>query len=93
MLYGECTVCGAKDARALVMVELSGGDAAILCGSHALMHDRNWARARNVEELRAALKDRRLSDRRESGGDELAERLTAAFSRDRRGGDRRLTGG
>jgi hypothetical protein len=74
----------------LVMVELNGGAAATLCGSHALMHARAGEKSRNVTELRAALKDRRLSDRRGPGlGDELAERLTAAFARDRRGSERR----
>jgi hypothetical protein len=92
MLYGDCIVCGASDARALVRVELPGGASAILCGSHALMRDRGWSSCRTVEELRVALKDRRLSDRRALGeGDELAERLSAAFTRDRRGGDRRLS--
>ena len=88
--HGACAVCGARDARLLVMVELRGGAAATLCGSHALMHSRASAKLETVAELRAALGDRRSSDRRAMGeGDELAEKLTAAFSRDRRSTERR----
>lgn len=87
-----CAVCGARDARLLVMVELPGGAAATLCGSHALMHSRLPKPCASVAELRAALADRRSSDRRACGeGDELAERLTAAFTRDRRGSERRAS--
>jgi hypothetical protein len=47
---------------------------------------------RNAKELRAALSDRRSSHRRATGeGDELAERLAAAFTRERRDGDRRAS--
>lgn len=87
-----CAVCGARDARLLVMVELPGGAAATLCGSHALMHSRLETPCASVTELRAALADRREVDRRAQGeGDELAERLTAAFTRDRRGSERRAS--
>jgi hypothetical protein len=90
VLHGTCVVCGERDARLLVMVELRGGAAATLCGSHALLHARTGERATNVTELRAALRDRRSSDRRARGeGDELAEQLTRAFSRERRGTERR----
>ncbi len=85
-----CAVCGARDARLLVMAELRGGAAVTLCGSHALMHSRMEQPCASVTELRAALAERRQVDRRASGeGDELAERLTAAFTRDRRGVERR----
>lgn len=89
--HDGCAVCGAKDARLLVMVELPGGAAATLCGSHALMHGRLGEPCRTVTELRASLGERRSSDRRAVGeGDELAERLTAAFTRERRVHERRV---
>jgi hypothetical protein len=79
-----------RDARLLVMVELRGGAAATLCGSHALLHSRLGEGATNVTELRATLRDRRATDRRgPTGGDELAESLTRAFTRERRGAERR----
>ncbi|HVH41724.1 MAG TPA: hypothetical protein VM925_05255 [Labilithrix sp.] len=88
-----CAVCGTTDARLLVMVELRGGAAVTLCGSHALMHSRTNAQCRTVSELRAALAERRSTDRRAQGeGDELAERLAAAFTRERRSTDRRAEG-
>jgi hypothetical protein len=73
------------------MVELRGGAAATLCGSHALMHTRSNEDCRTITELRARLGERRRSpERRAQGeGDELAERLTAAFMRDRRSSERR----
>ena len=89
-LDGACAVCGARDARLLATVELRGGLAATLCGSHALMHSRRAQPCASISELRAELGERRSGDRRAQGeGDELAERLTAAFSRDRRGPERR----
>lgn len=88
---GQCTVCGARDARLLVMLELRGGQAATLCGSHALMHRRDGEVARTAAELRERLGDRRDHARRAEGeGDELAERLSAAFTRDRRRTERRV---
>ncbi len=87
---GECVVCGVGDARMLVMLELASGQAATLCGSHALMHSRCGEVARTVAELRESLGERRNHARRAEGeGDELAERLTAAFTRDRRRNERR----
>jgi hypothetical protein len=76
----------------LVAVELKGGVAAILCGSHALLHARLDAPCRTTDELRMVLADRRDTDRRGrlGEGDELGERLVAAFTRDRRGTDRRM---
>ncbi len=86
----ECAVCGAKDARALVSVELRSGVRTTLCGSHSLMHSRDGNGCRNVSELRATLGERRATDRRAGfGGDELAEQLAAAFTRERRGTERR----
>jgi hypothetical protein len=90
--HGACVVCGSRDARLLVMVELQGGAGVTLCGSHALMHSRAGNGSRNVSELRAALGERRSTERRAVGeGDELAERLTAAFTSDRRASERRAT--
>lgn len=89
---GGCVVCPTRDARALVMVELPGGAAATLCGSHALMHIRSGAISRSVAELRANLGERRNHERRfPNDGDELGERLTAAFTRDQRNRDRRAS--
>jgi hypothetical protein len=89
---GACVVCGVSDARLLVSVELDGGQSATLCGSHALVHSRSGAASRTVSELRHALGERRTHERRATGeGDELAERLTAAFTRERRGPERRAT--
>ncbi len=87
---GCCAVCAARDARLLVMTELEGGAAVTLCGSHALMHSRMTSMPRTVGELRSALCERRENARRADGaGDELAERLTAAFTRERRNAERR----
>ncbi len=90
---GRCAVCGITDSRALVTVDLPGGTRAILCGTHELMHRRAGAMARTLHELQISLADRRESDRRGGPGeiDELAEQLTAAFTRERRGTDRRLS--
>jgi hypothetical protein len=87
---GACAVCAVSDGRLLVSVELSGGESVVLCGSHELLHRRSGARSRTVAELRAALGERRASKRRATGEvDELAERLTAAFTRERRSAQRR----
>ena len=80
-------MCGIGDARLLTEVTLDDG-VATLCGSHALLHTRAQSAggATTVAELRAALTERRSYDRRAAGGgDELAERLSAAFTRERRG--------
>ena len=73
------------------MVDLKSGVRVTLCGTHELMHRRAGSRARSVEELRTAFKDRRGTDRRGYKGevDELAQRLDAAFMKDRRGTERR----
>lgn len=92
-ISGQCAVCGLADARALVLVELAGGERATLCGSHELMNRRAGKMARTIHELQDALGDRRDTDRRGGPGevDELAEALTAAFTRNRRGADRRAS--
>jgi hypothetical protein len=85
-----CAVCGESDARALLDVTLNGGTPVTMCGSHELMHRRNGARARSVAELRTELGERRSMTRRANGdGDELADRLTAAFTAERRTAERR----
>jgi hypothetical protein len=75
------------------MVDLKSGVRVTLCGSHDLMHRRSGGTARSIEELRAAFGERRDTDRRGRRGgaevDELAMRLSDAFTRDRRGGERR----
>jgi hypothetical protein len=72
-----------------VDVVLAGGTSATLCGSHALMHGRSATAASSVGELRRLLRDRRGRRDRREDRDELGEALTAAFSLDRRGADRR----
>jgi hypothetical protein len=96
-----CCVCGLRDARALLDVELGGGPGGrssgagarvVLCGSHDLAHRRLGAPATSAAELRALLADRRRDDRRDHGTeevDELAASLASAFTRERRGAERR----
>lgn len=86
----QCAVCETTDTRVLVMTELQSGAAVTLCGSHAVMLHRSKEVFRTADEVRVALAERRSTDRRAQGeGDELAERLTAAFTRERRTTDRR----
>jgi hypothetical protein len=85
----QCSVCGVDDGRALVDVRLRGGSPAILCGTHALMHERSGATARTASELRRKLGDRRDRADRRHEGDELGMRLVTAFNRERRSADRR----
>jgi hypothetical protein len=89
--FGPCSVCGLRDARALVMVDLKSGVRVTLCGTHDLMHRRAGGAARTVAELRAAFAERRGTDRRDYRGevDELAKSLSDAFTRERRGTERR----
>lgn len=88
-----CVVCGMNDARALVSVELADGGDVLLCGSHELMYLRAGGIARTVEELRSAFAERRRSDRRSPNedGDELAMRLSEAFTTERRHAERRVS--
>ena len=90
---GPCAVCGNHDARALVATTLGAGQPIVLCGSHDLMLRRSGAAPSTLGELRMLLEERRELDRRGGRGevDELAERLTAAFTNDRRGVDRRAS--
>jgi hypothetical protein len=90
---GPCAVCGMSDARALVEVDLADEPCVSLCGSHELMHRRSGWKARTVEDLRVAFGNRRGTDRRGGPGeiDELAEKLSAAFTRDRRTTSRRAS--
>jgi hypothetical protein len=82
-------VCGARDARLLTDVELTGGAGATLCGSHDLMYRRGDLKARSAGELRTMLRERRgRRDRREER-DELGAALNEAFSGGKRGGERR----
>lgn len=87
-----CAVCGLRDARALVDVELAGGVRTVLCGTHDLMLRRSGASVRSADELKALLAERRKDDRRAYGFeevDELAASLAAAFTRERRATERR----
>lgn len=75
----------------LAIVQLRGGSEATLCGSHALMHARSKEDLRSEDDLRNAFTDRRSGTRRAAAtsGDELADKLQAAFTRERRAVDRR----
>jgi hypothetical protein len=90
---GPCAICGLGDARALVGVQLPAGEIVTLCGSHELMHRRDGARSSTLAELRVAFANRRGTERRGGPGelDELAEALTAAFTRERRAAPRRAS--
>ncbi len=81
---GACVVCGLRDARALSETRLSGGERAVVCGSHALIHERAKVRARTVPELRTMARERRDRTRRGHEGDELGAILAAAFTAERR---------
>ena len=89
----SCAVCDERDERMLAIVQLRGGNEATLCGSHALMHARSKEDIRSVADLKAAFGERRSGTRRSAPAaehrDELAERLQAAFTRERRETDRR----
>ena len=82
-----------SDARGLVEVDLAGDPCITVCGTHELMHRRSGQKARTVAELRAAFGNRRGTERRGGPGeiDELAETLQAAFTRERRASNRRLS--
>jgi hypothetical protein len=86
----SCAVCGLRDARGLLQIELACGARATLCGSHELMHRRDGRTAESEAELRARFAERRSTERRAEGGaDELAERLASAFTPERRVTERR----
>jgi len=92
----SCTICGARDSRTLCCTTLTTGSSVIVCGSHAVAHDRAPRRARTVSELRLMIGERRdPCDRRARFAgevDELAVGLSTAFSRERRDAERRRTG-
>jgi len=79
-----CEVCGASDERALCEVQLSGGQRATLCGTHALMHLRLGRSAGSAAQLRSLIAERRRTERREE-----YDVLSAAFGGDRRAQERR----
>lgn len=79
-----CTVCGARDERALTTTRLENDDLVVVCGTHELMHRKSGKTAATVSDLRALLKDRRLGRPRRVQGDELGGELESAFSPHRR---------
>ncbi len=85
-----CAICGENDLRMLDQLRLSGGETAMLCGSHALVLRRLAKTPRTIAELKSFVGERRRSDERRIEGDELGEALTAAFNGERRGSDRRI---
>lgn len=90
---GPCAICGMRDTRALVMVDLRSGIRVTLCGSHELMHRRGGERSRTIDELKTAFVEKRRTERRgaRKHDDELAERLQSAFTRERRASERRAS--
>ena len=64
---------------------LANGANVVVCGTHALMHERAPSRAASARELREMAGDRRdRKDRRDGTADELGARLIEAFSGERR---------
>jgi hypothetical protein len=92
-----CAVCGTRDQRVLSTILLAGGVTAVVCGSHELAFWRAVRRPTSVGELCQTVRERReRTERRRParddvyGADELAARLSAAFTGERRtGSDRR----
>jgi hypothetical protein len=84
-----CEVCGERDERSLSTLMLGDGSRVVVCGSHDLVYRRSGQLACSVEELRQITRDRRERSPRREVGDELGEKLLAAFAPDRRGTDRR----
>ncbi len=85
-----CVVCGERDERALSTVKLGEGARVVVCGSHDLIYRRSGQVARDADELRAIVRDRRERLPRRDDGDELGAPLSAAFAPNRRAaGDRR----
>jgi hypothetical protein len=83
-----------SDVRVLVDVALTKRATVVLCGSHAVMRERIAPTSTRIDELRAAMRDRRLPverrgrvDRSLGEIDELGAGLAAAFA-----GERRATG-
>lgn len=91
--HHPCCVCGTSDLRALCDVVLASGETVSLCGTHETMARRDGRPFASASDLVAAFRERRGSDRRGGVGevDELAERLSAAFVRDRRATERRAS--
>ena len=89
-LLEGCVVCAERDERALSTLMLADGTRVVVCGSHDLIYRRSGQLAQTVAELRLITRDRRERAPRRDPGDELGERLVAAFAPARRaGGDRR----
>jgi len=85
-----CVVCAERDERALSTLKLADGTRVVVCGSHDIMYRRSGQLAHSVTELRMITRARRERAPRREIGDELGERLVAAFAPARRTGtDRR----
>lgn len=91
----KCCVCGMRDARGLTEATLPSKTRVTLCGSHELMMRRSGIRFTSAEELERTFGERRETTRRararDENRDELAEKLSAAFTRERRGTERRAS--
>ena len=57
-----CVVCGTTDARLLSTTTLEDGARVAVCGSHKMAHRRAEKMARNIDELRMLLCDRRVAN-------------------------------
>jgi hypothetical protein len=84
-----CVVCGERDERTLSTLMLAEGTRVVVCGSHDLVYRRSGELACSVEELRQITRNRRERAPRREVGDELGEKLLAAFAPPRRTHDRR----
>jgi hypothetical protein len=84
-----CVVCAERDERALSTLMLADGTRVVVCGSHDLMYRRSGQLAQSIAELRIITRDRRERAPRRDVGDELGERLVAAFAPARRAGNDR----
>ncbi len=84
-----CVVCGERDERTLSTLMLGDETRVAVCGSHDLVYRRSGQLAGSVDELRQITRDRRERAPRREVGDELGEKLLAAFAPDRRAHDRR----
>lgn len=83
-----CAICGFADARGLTQVKFLDKTSLIVCGTHALMVNREPVG--DAQAFRIMVADRRLKvERRGTAQDELASSLTRAFSGERRRRERR----
>jgi hypothetical protein len=92
----RCAVCHVQDARQLTRATLASGAVVVVCGSHAIAHERVGRGARSAGELQKLTADRREGSERRGVRhgevDELAEKLASAFTTERRAAVSRRAG-